>query len=368
MRAKDWDDSYLQYTDTFKLLKKTRDDNVAILNALREYLISYKRRLEDFVAQAKGRAPPTASILVAQSIIAKSASAGAAAAAAVKPAVSSDSVDMKSFDDIQNFGIAQFRTSTQDLQQFVLGPLMTFETEYTSRMDVMLGKLKDALAAVNDARSRFYDAYQQYVMMRTTVIQAYNTKSPTLATAKASFVTAQTAAAQTLTKMNDVTLQTTRYWDVGLTEYETIEQWRTQTLKECIEKMGLWCQGIATILEQAVGDISNFARFVPSDAVLGEIMDCSLLRRPDADDGFQVIPIDPRVTMFLDKTAMYVDLQKKGMKLYKAQKNVVGTGSGLSVSTGEVVCALEVGPAEITAVNINGSKGKLDLAAVAPFE
>jgi hypothetical protein len=366
----EWNDGYSRYSTALEILGKTHAGNNALLKSICDYLMTFKGQIEDLVTAATDLAPSSATH--SATIITPIFQATNPVSAGRSPPLpasrsGSDILDSKSFDEVSSYNVSHFKTAARDLLRHVIAPFHSFQAEYNSRMESLLQKLTASLSSLDESRSRFWEAYPRYIKARTDVIAAYDAKSPDLSDAQHAFMSAHKAAFGTHTLMNELTAQAAKVIELGLTEYEEIEQWRFRTLQECIMKLGAWCQRFSGEVQQGMTAYSDVGKLIPPDPKLDEIMSCATLQKPDADDAFALLRLDPRITMFLDKSQMFLEEQRRGLKLYRTLKSVVGKGDGLSVWVGEVVCALSVTGTEITAVNINGSKGKVPSAALSPY-
>jgi hypothetical protein len=204
-------------------------------------------------------------------------------------------------------------------------------------------------------------------MEQSMAINAYNSKAANLADRKAAFRQAHENAIATHTHMNEITVQTAMRMESGLTEYEAIEEWRSQNLQEVLRKLAQWMTQTAEAINEGAPVYSAFSKQLPSDDAITEVMVFDRVQRTSADDSYALIPIDTRVTKFLDKSQMFLEEQKKGLALYQAVTDVVGTGYGLSLAAGEVVALEAEEGDERRVVNINGSRGLVPASALAPF-
>jgi hypothetical protein len=360
MTDEDLDDGFSQYPATVELFRKTRDDNNAFLQALIDYVNQLAVRL-DSITTASG---DKGSLFHSDALM-PLPPPRAATTVGGRP-VQIDLVHPSAFSQVGSYLVSPFRTAARDLQKQLLVPLNKFQSEYMHRMDALLTKLADAMKGMKDSRDHMGDALQTFIIQKQETEQAYDTKSPNLKGAKERFIEVQQALFDAYSEMNDAFATSAKLMESGLTDFELIEGWRSNALRSCLTRMGQWVSRFSDEIEKGGPAFADIAKFIPPDGKIGEVMNTTSLQKPGADDAFALARFDPRATMFLEKSQMFIEEQKRGLKLHKVIKNIVGKGDALSVWVGEVVCELEKVGNDILALNINGSQGKVPLSALTP--
>jgi hypothetical protein len=233
-------------------------------------------------------------------------------------------------------------------------------------MDDIVTKLKVALDSLTDAKARSANAYFQYQTAADGLKTAFDSHAPNIKECRSAFVHAQQHAIECHSHMNDITAQSGMLIEDCLSQFEDVEAFWSAQLSEFIGKVAVWLDNLATGLEEGNNGIQQLVRLIPELVSIEHSLDLSGFQQPLADDRFQLLPLDVKLSRILDPKVLFPVEAKKGMLFYRAVKDCPGGGENLPVCQGEVVCCLRGKFDAIIAMNLNESVGVVPLSHLVP--
>jgi uncharacterized protein YukE len=263
------------------------------------------------------------------------------------------------FDGARSAHLSAFRSAHQDLQDRIVPFLVRYRSDYNDKMTDAIERMTVALDCLLQANTRFESAYRKYKRSAADLVEAHDEGAPNLRDLKAAFEEAQRQAVDAHSQLNETTAQTAVLMETALTQYEGVEMWRAEQLRQFLVDVADCFEKVAGLLDDSNAAVVQLETFLPDLAAVEQAVDVSKLQVPEADDRFQFIPIDPRATQFLDRAKMFADEQKDGGRLFRVLRDCIGSGEYLAAAAGEIVCCLKEAQEYILAVNINQSEGLL---------
>lgn len=237
-------------------------------------------------------------------------------------------------------------------------------SEYQSKMQEVINKATLAIKTLKEAKSRRELAYEMYSKTGDELKLSYDKKYANLPEMQSKFLEFQKNAVDAHTHMNEVTAQTAMKMESAISEFEDIEKWRSDKLKEIIDSLSSWLKTLSHDLSQSNSMLELLLGQIPSDEAIEKSLDTSELLVPAADEDYQIIPIDLLFSKFVPKDELFKEEQKQGKQLYKIIADCDAHGKYLKAVVDEVVVALEVDDQNITARDINECEGLIPLTAV----
>jgi uncharacterized protein YukE len=263
------------------------------------------------------------------------------------------------FDGVRSAHLYAYRSAHRDLQDRILPFLVRYRTDYNDKMTDAIDRMTVALDCLLQANTRFESAYRKYKRAAADLVEAHDEGLSNLRELKTSFEESQRQAVDAHSQLNETTAQTAVLMEAALTQYEGVEMWRAEQLRQFLVDVADCFENLAGLIEESNAAVVQLETFLPDLTAVEQAVDVSKLQVPEADDRFQFIPIDPRATQFLDRAKMFAEEQKDGGKLFRVVRDCTGHGEYLSAIGGEIVCCLKEAADYILAVNINQSEGLL---------
>lgn len=346
----EWNGQYLTYEQSVELFSKTLEGGKSVFSNLQGYFDEILKKFNSFIiTQAPSSSPPQPQI------------------------------KQRSATTLFKQPIARNSTSTLIPEQS--NPLMTLResansliaynqylrdssSEYQSKMQEVIHKANSALKTLKEAKSRRELAYEMYLKTGEELKLSYDKKYANIVEMQQKFLEFQKNAVDAHTHMNEVTAQTAMKMESAISEFEDIEKWRSDKLKEVIDKLSNWLQTLKHDLGESNTMLQVLLSQIPSDETIEKSMDTNELLDPAADSEYQIIPIDLLFSKFIPKDELFKEEQKQGRLLYEVISECEAHGKFLKAVTGEIVVALEVDDQNIKARDINDCEGLIPLAAV----
>ena len=261
--------------------------------------------------------------------------------------------------------IDSFNQACKVFSEEIVPFVKTFHAGYDERMSNTKKNMQEAIKTLADMKAKFECVYDRYKTVADELKKAYDRMDPKLDEFKARFIAVQSEAVEVHTGMNQRTAQTAMQLDTGLKEFEEIEQWRFEQVKELMIKIGKWMEDFAKQIQLGNRVFVQIAKLIPEISSLNRVMDCSELIPPSADDRFQLLKIDPKLTAMVDPHELFKEEQAQGKVLYRVTEEQPGHGEFLKVVKGEIVVCLERRVRYIKAKNINECEGLIPANVVA---
>lgn len=349
----EWASPCLQYKEVIQLLETTQGENLNQLGHLVAFFQGIESGFDQFFRRAKSIVPAQEQVDMCLRSVMEATSGKREHDSGESP-----------FESAHICHLASFKQASRSFRDKVMTFLVNFMQEYRHRMECLRTNMCQAMTTLENMRAKFAKSYKQYQLVADRLKQAYDNHDPTLDLAKEGFIKAQKEAVEVHTGMNQCTAQTAMQLDSGLKEFEEVENWRSDQLKEFMIVLGEWLEDFAKQIEDGNLALIQLARLVPELGKLSEVMDCSTVIPPKSDDRFEFVRVDPRITALLDKQDLYRAEQSTGHCLYRVTADCSGHGAFLPVSKDEVVVGMSTSHGNVLVKNINDSQGLVPTSAL----
>ena len=354
----EWASPCLQYKEVIQLLETAQGENLNQLGHLVAFFQNIEVAFDQFFRSARESGTAPDQVQASFRVVCD-------AVAGRRGPQHADLCEPSPFGSAHMCHLASFKQAFRVFKDRVMTFLVDFMHEYRHRMECLRTNMCQAMTTLENMRSKFAKCYKKYQLVADRLKQAYDNHDPTLELAKQGFIKAQNEAVEVHTGMNQCTAQTAMQLDSGLKEFEEVENWRSDQLREFMIVLGEWLEEFAKQIEDGNLAFIQLARLIPEVTKISEVMDCSSVIPPNGDDRFEFVRLDPRITALLDKHDIYKAEQSSGHQLYRVTADCTGHGAFLHVTKDEVVVGLSESSGNVLVKNINDSRGLVPTSALA---
>ena len=218
----EWNNQYLTYEQSVELFTKTLEGGKAVFYSIQGYFDELLKKFNSFIVTQPQALPP----------ILGTSKPRSATTLFKQPTISRNS--SPSIIPEQNNTLMILRetaNSLVDYNQF----LKNTSSEYQAKMQEVINKATLALRTLKEAKSRRELAYEMYSKTGDELKLSYDKHYDNLPEMQSKFLEFQKNAVDAHTHMNEVTAQTAMKMESAISEFEDIEKWRSDKLKEIIE-------------------------------------------------------------------------------------------------------------------------------------
>lgn len=209
-----------------------------------------------------------------------------------------------------------------------------------------------------EIKNKKYTAYQNAaVALKSTTNPK---KVPEL---RIAFMSAQKEALAAHAKYNSKKSEIRVQFDEILNDFETLEFWRTESLKKAFNKVGGILARAADKIESGVDSFENKLNEVDVKSKILEVNSRLNFKQAETDDRFQFVPV-PRDKVSLDHAKIIFAAELRlGGHLMTSIANYRGNVNELELLNGEVLCVLSGdGNDVLQCKNLNESVGLVSSA------
>ena len=343
-----WTSENLSYPESLKVMKSVKSESERIFSRINQYFDGLALKFTVF-AQGQQQQQPI----------------NRTRANTVQPKSSSISHDLDNrpsleksvtFSELLTNRICAFENAGIRLKEEFSSTITQKSIEYSSKMKEMIDKAEDALNSFEQAKKRRNEAYEKYQQAAETLKSNYNNKGM-LPSLKNAFLQAQKDAVDTHTNMNEVAAQTTMKMEGAMSEFEDIERWRSEALKEIISKFINWANKFNQELATENNALEELKNKLPNKDRIMSILNISSIPTPSTEIDYQIFPINPLFSKVIPKKDLYKDEVGKGAKLYRVKQDVKLGGQYVNLVQDEIVAGLEDRGNDIYIRNINECEG-----------
>ena len=228
--------------------------------------------------------------------------------------------------------------------------------EYESRAREIVQKGTESLRSLDEATAIAASTHEAYVQAGEYVKKAFAAKSSKLQDARNAFAAAQRVAVDAHNKMNNVRGATTTQFAETLSDFETLEIWRSDVWKNVVEEFSTGTDLSTAQYFMLANQVNTIVAKAESDADTKDL-NVDFLKDAAASEMYQTVVVPRAACQFLDMKEVYKSDISKGGVLYRVKCDSRGATDELDVRTGEILVALEDRGERRLCKNINDCVG-----------
>ena len=264
--------------------------------------------------------------------------------------------------------VKNFDEPTKQIRSDVADSLKSTSNDYTQRARVIIQRGKDMITKIKNSEDANVAAYKAYEAAGKELKEAFNAKSPKLQEIRENFIKMQEKAIQSHEQNNSERAAASLGFESILSDFEGLELWRIESIRRALLNFAKAIQTLAVKFSENATEITQeIEETDPMDDIKNLVFPKDV-KNAMADDRFQLIPVLPQASKFVNTTVLFKNDIANGARLMRAKSNFVGGKDELNVSEEEVIAVLSDDGTKALCHNINESEGYVPLSVLTPIE
>jgi hypothetical protein len=255
-----------------------------------------------------------------------------------------------------------FEEPTRQIRSEVADSLKKTSNDYMQRAQMLVQRGKDLIAKIKASEDANVAAYKAYEAAGKELKEAFNAKSPRLQEIRDNFVKMQEKAIQCHEQNNSARASASLGFEGILSDFEGLEIWRTESIRRALLNFAKAMHSIAVRFSENATEITQSLAEVDPTTDIKNLVFPKDVKNAISDDRFQLIPVLPQASKFVNTSVLFKSDVSKGARLMRAKEDFTGGKDELNVSTDEVVAVICDDGTKALCHNINESEGYLPLS------
>ena len=255
--------------------------------------------------------------------------------------------------------LSSYEKAATELKKFACNKIASSANEYTSRCKALKQKFNDELAHYDSVKQKNDSASFEMKDAGIKLQNAEKNGEQNLAPLQKKFVAARDKAMSVYQSCSEEIESITMNMESLLTQFESIEVWRANQLKEILLDFSKTLFNIANNFVVGSSEMSMAVSEIPIELDSHVIARFDQFRPAETDDFFQVWAVNPLVTKYLSKQYLFPNEIANGAQLFVIKEDYRGPAGHLNGHEGEIVCGIEQRGDCVFCKNINESEGLL---------
>ena len=276
----------------------------------------------------------------------------------------------KAFPDLavnQLLQIPSYSAAAEELKKFAESKIDQSANQYAAKNKSLRQEFAEQLNQFEKCKKVNDDAAFAYKSAGIALQEAEKRNDPNIQKFKDEFIKSRQKAIQIYKEASDKTEEITCTMETLLTKLEDLEKSRAEELRSILFDFSNTLLSIANNFIMSSAEMNEAVSEIPMGLDSHVIASFDRFRKPEADDFFQVLRVDPLASRFLNKENLYPEEMIQGGKLFTVTEDYNGPSEHLVGHKGEIVCGLEPKGDLYFCKNINFSVGFLPSNILEPY-
>ena len=263
--------------------------------------------------------------------------------------------------------VKNFDEPTKQIRSDVAESLKNTSNEYSQRALILVQRGKDMINKIKVSENANTAAYKAYEAAGKELKDAFNEKSPKLPEIRENFIKLQEKAIQSHEQNNSERAAASLGFESILSDFEGLEIWRIESIRRALLNFSKAIHSLAIKFSENATEITQELAEADPTADIKNLVFPKDVKNAIADDRFQLIPVLPQASKFVNTSVLFKNDVSNGAKLMRAKSDFVGGKDELNISEEEVVAVLSDDGTRALCHNINESEGYLPLSILTPI-
>ncbi|OHS93115.1 hypothetical protein TRFO_40564 [Tritrichomonas foetus] len=299
--------NYSTYAETHKIMNSTYLENYNMMKQVGAYLQKFNGQIESIIVSLENLSMVTSST--------RRTDAG----------LSQFSQIWRQMKDNALNPIENFKYTESNLREIISKQIIVVAEQYKSKMEDLIKKSNMAIQKLETIKKQAEDAHTIYMQSGNNLKNGFENQTNKIHQLKEDFVRSQNIAFELHKKLNEERALFCDEFESFLTDFEQIEQWRIEHLKEAYIELAGNIDRTAALFHTSASQISFYSNEMDPESDSKLINDSPKLKNSICSPLYQIIPVSSIATNHLDMNDVFSNEIQNGGKIGHAQTDFIGT-------------------------------------------
>ena len=250
--------------------------------------------------------------------------------------------------------VMNFEYMDKDLSLILANSLDGILREYKDKMEAVLKSAHSSIQKMESIKKQYDNAHKAYMQSGANLRNAYdNHAQQKLQQLRDEFMKNQKNAIAMNRRVNEQQSSFCDEFESFLSDFEQIEQWRTEHLKMFFKELAGNVERSAALFHASATQVEFNAKRMDPDSDSKMINQDVGLKQCKCSPVFQIIPIMPIASNFLDPNVVFEKEINEGGRIAKSKSQFRGNQNQLDITPNELLVVLREEDDQYVCKNIN---------------